>query len=921
MSSSDWPDIERVLATLIELPKDERSARIAQLCAHNSELRAEVESLLAAHESAESFMQTGSLLQPDSFRLAVADDVDGSHVVGSGVPSPWPEMKAALPTRIGHYRIIRLLAEGGMGYVYEAEQEQPCRTVALKVIRPGMTSPEMLRRFEREFQTLGRLQHPGIAQIYEAGSADSGFGAQPYIAMEFIKGSTLLEYAGAQRLDTRERLELMVKVCDAVHHAHQRRVIHRDLKPGNILVDETGQPKILDLGIARLTNCDEQRTRQTDLGQLLGTLAYMSPEQVLADPSQLDPRTDVYSLGVILFELLAGHPPYALSRRLDEAVHTIREEDPKALSSINRTYRGDIEIIVARALEKDKARRYFSAAELGSDIQRYLKDQPILARRASTAYQIHKFARRHRALVLGMVSVFAVLVAGIIASTWEATRARHAEQMALLERDRAARAERGATAERDRALAAEQTASTEKDRSVAAETRAVRERNRARSEAKRADTESATARAINDFLQNDVLAQASARVQAGPNQKPDPDLKVRTALDRAAANISGKFKQPLVEASIRQTLGNTYNDLGLYSDAQEQLQRALDLRRSTHGEVHDDLDIMNSLAFIYDQQGKYPQTEQLLLKSIEIERRLLGENHPDTLGSINNLGLLYRHEGKFVLAEPLLTKVVELRRKVQGEEHPETLICLNNLGSLYRDEGKYAQAELLLSKSFDVQRRVSGEDHPETLTALGNLGVLYRAEGKHAQAEPILIEVLEKRRRLLGQEHPYTLMSMYHLGLLYLKMGKYGEAEPLLVKVLEVRRRLSGSENPFTMMAVASLGKLRLEQQRDTEAESLLREALDGQQKGNPDGWERYESQSMLAVSLAAQSKFAEAEPLLLGAYRGLLERQATIPFENRPLLEESGQRIVRMYREWGKPEQAAFWEQQLQAVPPNRVP
>ena len=338
-----------------------------------------------------------------------------------------------LPVRIGHYRIIRILGEGGMGTVYEAEREHPRRTVALKVIKPGWASTELLRRFEQESRALGRLQHAGIAQIYEAATADDGFGPQPYFAMEFIRGDSLHAYVATHHLDTRQRLELMVKVCDAVQHAHLRGIIHRDLKPSNILVDESGQPKILDFGVARVTDSDAQATRQTDVGQLVGTLAYMSPEQVLADPLELDLRSDVYALGIILYELLAGRLPYDLGGQMHEITRAILEEDPRRLSSISRLYRGDIETIAAKALEKEKARRYTSAAELAGDIGRYLRDEPISARPASAIYQLRKFARRHKALVSGIAAVFVVLVAGIIASTWQASRARRAEQTARAE--------------------------------------------------------------------------------------------------------------------------------------------------------------------------------------------------------------------------------------------------------------------------------------------------------------------------------------------------------------------------------------------------------------------------------------------------------------------------------------------------------
>jgi serine/threonine protein kinase len=396
-------------------------------------------------------------------------------------------------------------------------------------------------------------------------------------------------------------------------------LIHRDLKPGNILVEETGQPKILDFGVARVTDRDVETTRQTDLGQLVGTLAYMSPEQAVGDPLEVDTRSDVYTLGVILYELLAGRLPYALSRKPHEAARTIREEDPTPLSSISRVYRGDIETIVAKALEKDKARRHASASGLAADIQRYLKDEPIAARPPSASYQLRKFARRNKALVAGVAAVFVVLIGGVIASTLEAARARRAERIA---------------------------------------------------------------EAVNNFLQNDLLSQASANTQARPDTKPDPDLKVRTALDRAAANIGRKFKdQPLVEASIRQTIGNTYIDLGLYPEAQRQIERAVDLLRGSLGEDNSEtLKTVNDLAVLYLNQGNFAQAEPLVARVLAIQRRVLGDKHLDTLTTMNSLAGTYWEQGKYAQAEPLLAKILQLRRRALGEEHPDTLRVMHNLG-------------------------------------------------------------------------------------------------------------------------------------------------------------------------------------------------------------------------------------------------
>jgi eukaryotic-like serine/threonine-protein kinase len=391
MEPERWAVIESLYHAALERDPDERSLWLRQACGEDALLLGEVESLLACAGANLSNPEARPELENLWDHIAGDPDAGAAGLnpavaAGAEAASAPAEVPTALPSTIGRYRILRLLGEGGMGVVYEAEQEQPRRTVALKVIKSGLGDPKLVRRFEQESLALGRLQHPGIAQIYEAGTAETGFGPQPYFAMEFIRGESLLQYAKAHQLSIRQRLELMAKICEAVHHAHQRGIIHRDLKPGNILVDETGQPKILDFGVARAINSDAHVSRQTDLGQLVGTLAYMSPEQVLADPLELDTRSDVYALGVVLYELLAGRLPYTVSPRLHEAVQTIREEEPRPLSTFNSAYRGEIETIVCKALEKDKTRRYASTAELGADIRRYLQDEPIMARPASATY-------------------------------------------------------------------------------------------------------------------------------------------------------------------------------------------------------------------------------------------------------------------------------------------------------------------------------------------------------------------------------------------------------------------------------------------------------------------------------------------------------------------------------------------------------
>jgi hypothetical protein len=767
-----------------------------------------------------------------------AVDVDRTMTGAEGGHS----MRASrrLPETIGRYRILGLLGEGGMGSVYQAEQQNPHRLVALKVIKAGVATDQLLGRFEQEAEALGRLQHAGIAQVYEAGTADSGFGPQPYFAMEFIQGSPLVAYCKERHLDVRGRLELMAKVCDAVSHAHQRGIIHRDLKPGNILVDTSGQPKVLDFGVARVTDSDAQATRQTDMGQLIGTLEYMSPEQALANPAELDLRSDVYTLGVILYELLAGKRPYKTDRNaLHEVIRVIREEDPAPLSTIRRSYRGDIETIVAKALEKDKARRYGTAADLAADIRRHLADQPIAARPPSATYQMQKFARRHKALVAGTAAVFVVLLVGVIASTLEAARALSAERSALA-------AQHAATRDRDRAVKAEEQARTaehraEQDRSraQASEAKALRDRNLAVEQKTRADTEAATATAVNGFLQNDLLAQAGAIAQSEQGGKADPDLKVRTALDRAAARIAGKFdKQPEVEASIRFTMGKTYMDLQVYPEARKQFERALDLRRKLQGaENEQTLLTARWLGNVASSQGKFEEAEALLSQTLGTARRVLGAEHRITLRTASDLAETYFLRGMNAQAEALCSQTLEIQRRVFGPEDDDTLRSINLLADVYVDQRKYVQAEALLSQVLESARRVRGPEHPGTLQVMNALGNAYTEDHKYAQAEALYSQTLEIQRRVLGPEHRETVLTMTFLAGDLVNQGKYAQAEALYGTALEIQSRVLGPDATETLASINSLAGAFSRAGQYSEAEKLLREAIQKATKGQQYLW------------------------------------------------------------------------------------
>ena len=772
---------------------------------------------------------------------------------------------------IGPYRLLQRIGAGGMGEVWLAEQTRPVhRQVALKLIKAGMDTAHVVRRFEAERQALAVMAHPAIAQVFDAGVTVEG---RPYFVMEYVPGEAIKAYCNRHQLSTRQRIDLFLQVCDGVHHAHQKGIIHRDLKPSNILVtlqNDRPVPKIIDFGLAKATTqLLTERTLLTEFGAMIGTPEYMSPEQAGMTGLDIDTRTDVYSLGVILYELLTGLLPFdstALREKgLDEIRRTIREVDPPrpstrlttlaattltarpsgmAVADLARQLRGDLDWITLRALEKDRARRYGSVSDLAEDLRRHLDNQPVLASPPSTVYRMSKFVRRHRVGVAVAVSLIALLVA------FAATTGIQARRIA-------------------------------------------RERDRANREAE-------TASAVNAFLQKDLLAQAGASAQARPDTKPDPDLKVRTALDRAATSIEGKFAdQPLVEASIRTTIGKTYEDLGLYPQAEPHLARALDLRRRVLGEQDTNhLTSMSDMAGLYVKEAKYEPADKLLTKSLEISRRELGEEHPQTLTIMSGLGRLYMLQGKLAEAEPLYVKVLDGRRRVMGEQHQDTLESMDALASLYWRQGRYAQAEPVRAKVVELQRRVLGDQHPATLTSMNNLALLSSYQGKHAEAESQFIHLLEIMRRVLGEEHLETMIAAGNLGIVHYRQGRYGEAETLFAKVLEQKLRVLGEEHPESLTTMNNLGVVYRAEGKYPQAEALLVRVIYVQRRILGDEHPNMLlSMNGLALLYDLQHKNAEAERL----YTRVIESQRRVLGAEHPDTLATMNNLAVLYVKQGK--------------------
>lgn len=764
---------------------------------------------------------------------------------------------------IGRYHLLQKIGEGGMGEVWLAEQKEPVRRrVAVKLVKAGMDTREVIARFESERQALALMEHPAIAKVFDAGSTPQG---APYFVMEYVAGVPITEYCDTHRLNIRERLELFMHVCEGVRHAHQKAILHRDLKPSNILVTELdgrAAPKIIDFGVAKaLGEKLTADTMFTRVGALVGTPEYMSPEQALSRGDDIDTRTDVYSLGIIFYELLAGVPPIELRMvALEEFLRRLREEEPPKPSTKIRTQDavtsselarkrqseplalakqvgGDLDSIALKALEKDRTRRYGSASDFAADIGRYLNNEAVLAVPPSAAYRAGKFARRYRGPLVTACAFILVLIVAASISIRQSLRANR---------------------------------------------------------------EAAVAQVVNDFLQNDLLAQASAANQAGPSTKPDPDLKVRTALDRAAARITGKFdRQPEVEAGIRDTIGNTYVNLGLYPEGRTQLERALELRRHTLGtENPKTLKTLSRLGRTASLQGRYPEAEVLQRQSLEAQRRVLGPEHPDTLDSLNLLADLEYREGKYTEAEALDNQALEIERRVLGPEDPKTLASMLDLANVYTGGGKFAEAEALDSKILEIRRRVLGPEHPQTLATMDNLASDYESQGKYAKAEAMAVASLEIERRVLGPEHPDTLSSINNLATIYNDEGKYEQAEQLLLQNLEISRRVLGPEHPDTLRSMTNLSNVYAFHGQYAAAEALLSQTLEISRRIlGPEHLETLEVMANLGSTYTFQAQYAQAEALLIRTLE--IARRALGP-ENRITLGIQGH-LALAYQRQGK--------------------
>jgi Tfp pilus assembly protein PilF len=1000
MHDDNWRRAKELFCAALELEPSERERFFAAQF-ESIEVIAEARSLLATYLESPDFLEgvTASLLDDES----------------DTVP-------ALAGRRAGAWRLTREIGHGGMGVVWEAQRDdgQFEQRAAIKLLRASLFSDRDQRRFREERQILASLNHPCIARLLDGGMLEDG---SPYLVMEYVDGEPIDLWCNRNRLDLRQRIELCLEVCAAVEYAHSQLIIHRDLKPANIFVTRDGSLKLLDFGIAMLIAQDED---PHDTATRLLTPECASPEQVRGE--RMSTATDVFALGVLFYKLFTGRHPFVENEANSlAALQAVCEREPRLPSSAagawRRELRGEMDAVVLQALRKNPADRYLTVQALAADLRAWLEGRAVSAVRQSWWRRSVKLIRRYKVQSAAIALAAASLLAGMIATSIEARHARQSEHEALAQKDHAQIAQHAAQADRDRAIAAQQAA-------IAAERAAAEDRNRA-------NTEAMTARSINDFLENDLLAQANPSDQNSANGNPDPDLKVRTALDRAAERIHGKFSgQPLVEASIRQTIGETYIGLDLFQQGQPQLERVVELQRKTLGDNNPEtLKSMASLARIYQYRSRYSQAEALFKRVLEAQRTQLGPGHPDTLSTaasfasfeyfmgrypeaearlrpvvdtlrrlypgkreefleaLSQLGDIDLEEGKYAEAESAVNEGLAIARKLHGDEHPDSIRLNQALERIYRATNRSQEAERVATPLVELFRSRYGAEHPDTLLFTSDLAGIYRAEGRFAEAAALLERTLEVSRRIAGNEDAYTLAyECYYIAaldslgrfgeadrlasknletyrrvhgeefngaiaaaLVYAAheraMGRFGEAETVLTKLLPAIQKVRGPEHRDMANAMTSLGRvyqdegkddlaentlakalaldrklpagdlllrecltalarLRLAQQRYIEAEALLREATTGTGNQNAQLWDTFDRQSLLGASLLGQGKYAEAEPLLIAGYEGLKKLSPAISADAN--LPEAGQRLVRLYSAWGKPEKAGEWRLDL---------
>jgi tetratricopeptide (TPR) repeat protein len=735
----------------------------------------EVLSLLKFHDKSASFLAAGAL----------AD---------AGIDAMPQTETMTVGSRVGPFVLEAPIGRGGMGIVYRARQESPPRPVAIKIVLSGSAGPSLSRRFAREAAFLARLHHPNIAQVYSAGVDKLDGRSVPYLAMELVEGKPLDHYIRAQNPSIRERAELLALVCEGVAHAHQRGVVHRDLKPANILIERSGQPKILDFGIARLIESADTDgsvtpvpTQHTRRGEILGTLAYMSPEQFEGDPDRIDVRADVYALGVIMYESLAGRPAINTEKlSIAQAAMAVSTREPDPLGSIDSSLRGDLETIAAKALEKDPARRYQSAAEMSEDLRRYLRDEPILARPATAFYRTAKFVRRNRAVVALAVAVFSLLLAGMAGTLWQSSRIKEASE--------------------------------------------------------HAEREKRAANEANLFLQDMLLSTE-------PHRARGQVVTMRMALDEAAARLDrGAIKSDRVRASLHGVFGRAYWAMGAMEIGERHSRRAISLRQELYGK--ESIEYLNGvcdLSVLLHDVGRDEEAAAIAGPALETARGLSGDHRELIARLINSYANSVRFDA--IKSKRLYDEAYAMYRELEGDDGELTLMTMNNISAWYMDQGNIAEAERMTRDVLARRTRLHGEDHPDVIVSLKNLGACLRAQDRLPEAIEVMKKCVEIGDRVRGVSHPSQLNARLEYAVCLGLAGDPAESERMLMVGIPLTLDSTGKPTANTATYYGVLGEVLVLLDRSDEALRAAQSSLDAAVAVFGDGHEETKRAASVFVS------------------------------------------------------------------------
>jgi eukaryotic-like serine/threonine-protein kinase len=955
----------------------ERVALLDSACAGDNELRGRVERMLAAQSDAGSFLE---------------------H------PAPPPDATCELPIRegrgsvIGPYKLLEQIGEGGMGVVFMAEQTRPVqRRVALKIIKAGMDTREVVARFEAERQALAMMDHPNIARVLDAGATDTG---RPYFVMELVRGVPMTEFCNQKNLSIRERLELFVTVCQAVQHAHQKGIIHRDIKPTNVLVTlHDGRPmiKVIDFGVAKATGQKlTDKTLFTGFTQMIGTPLYMSPEQAEMTSQDIDTRSDIFSAGVLLYELLTGTTPFDKERlknaAFDELRRIIREEEPPRPSTrlttlaleaastvgtqrqsdprhLTRLFRGELDWIVMKCLEKDRTRRYETASALAGDVERYLHDEPVQACPPSARYRFGKFARRNKGALLTAAIVMLALVLGTVVSTWQAIRAYNAEAetkefssflVSVFRSPDPSRDGRTITVAEvlDRSVTDLQDKFAENPLTKADLLEAIGDSYFSLSLFREAIPLFEQARDLrNVALGSEDLKTLSVasnlafayrqvgrinvglpmaeevvkltKAKFGP-EDPHTLMAIENLTDafRTAGRTDDALRLDeenlkLCEAKLGHEdpatiqsmvcLALDYQSVGRLDEAIRLMEQVVNLRKSKPGPEHrDTLWATDNLAEMYRSNGRLKEALPLYEDTLKLRKAKLGSEHQETLGSMLHLALAYNDVGRWDERLLISEELLKLYKAKWGPDHHDTVVMMSNLATAYLDAGRIDEALRMNEEALKLIKAKLGPDHPETLTMMANLACDYERAGRTDAAIRLGEETLKLMKAKLGPEHLNTLTVLQNLACAYQDAGRIDEALRLNEETFKLRKAQLGPEHPETLSSMNNLAGAYLDANRLAEAEPLTREFLEIRERRFPDDWWNFMIRCELGEVLLRKKQYAEAEPLLISGYEGMQDRAAKIPPIDKYRLREPLQRLVRLYEATNQPEKAAAWKAKL---------